>query len=116
MSSCPAGGLLFLFRELVDEVVALKRIAKNFLAPDGPGVLTALEHDMERIGETTTDRVQELVLQPLRTQSTRDYEPGTRSGGQKIYALMSGKWEVQPVGRQTTPAQDCVRGQSVRSS
>ena len=93
-------GLLFPYRELVAETVALRRMAKHFLAADGPGVLTALKCDLERIGETTTDRVRELTLRPLRTAPTHDYESGSRSGGQEIYALISGKWELRPVGRE----------------
>ena len=80
--------------------MALREMAKHFLAAGGPGVLTALERDLERIGEKTTDRVQELVLRPLRTEPTRDYEPGPRSGGLKVYALISGKWELRTVGRE----------------
>lgn len=92
-------GLLFPFGELVEEAVALGSMAKQFLVARGPRVLNGLKRDLQRIGGRSTDRVQELVLHPLRTKPTRDYEPMSRSGGQKIYALISGKWELRSVGR-----------------
>ena len=100
MSSHPLVGLLFRYRELVAETEALKRMARPFLAADGQGVLDTLKDDLERIGGRTTDRVQELELHPLRTQPTRDYEAGSRSGGQEIYALIKGNWELKSIGRQ----------------
>lgn len=92
------GGLQFSHGKLVEETVALMGMAKHFLAADGPGVLTALQRHLERIGETATDHVQELALRPLRTKPTCDYERGTRAGGKKIYALISGLWELLPIG------------------
>ena len=92
-------GLLFRYRELVEETEALMRMARPFLAAEGRGVLDTLKDDLERIGGRTTDRVQELELHALRTQPTRDYEAGTRSGGQDIYALIKGKWELKSIGR-----------------
>ena len=74
-------------------------MARPFMAAEGRGVLDTLKGDLERIGVTTTDRVQELELHPLRTQSTRDYEIGTRSGGEEIYALIIGMWELRSIGR-----------------
>ena len=92
-------GLLFRYRELVDETEALKRMASPFLATDGQGALVTLKDDLERIGEQTTDHVQEIELRPLRTQPTRDYEAGSRSGGYDIYALIKGNWELKSIGR-----------------
>ena len=74
-------------------------MARPFLAADGQGVLDTLKVDLERIGGQTTDRVQELELRPLRTRPTRDYEAGSRSGGQDIYALIKGNWELKSIGR-----------------
>lgn len=99
MSSSPVSGLLFPCGELVAETLALRKMAKRFLAADGPRVLTTLQRDLRRIGETTTDHVQELALWPLRTERTRDYEPGSRSGGLEIYALIRGLWELRAVGQ-----------------
>ena len=97
-------GLLFRYKQLVEETEALKRMAKPFLAAEGQGVLDTLKDDLERIGGQTTDRVQELELRPLRTQPTRDYEAGSRSGGQDIYALIKGNWELKSIGRREPKA------------
>ena len=93
-------GLLFRYGELVEETEALKKMANPFLAAEGQGVLDTLKGDLERIGGPTTNRVQELELRPLRTQATRDYEAGTRTGRQELYGLIRGKWELQSIGRQ----------------
>ena len=79
--------------------MALRGMARRCLATDGQGVLTALQNDLQRIGETTTDHVQELELRPLRTGPTRDYEPGSRSGGLEIYSRIRGMWELRSIGR-----------------
>ena len=73
-------------------------MARHFLAAGGSEVLDGLKGDLQRIGQQTTAHVQELVLRPLRTEPTRDYEPGSRSGAQEIYALITGKWELRLVG------------------
>ena len=91
-----AAGLRFRCRELVDETAALSEMAAGFLVCDGP--LTAHGRDLDRIGESSAERDRNLVLQPLRTRPTRDYEPGSRSGGLELYAHMTGKWQVRPVG------------------
>ena len=100
MSSRPLAGLLFRYRELVAETEALKRMARPFLAADGQKVLVSLKDDLERIGGRITDHVQELELRPLRTRPSRDYEAGSRSGGQEIYALIKGNWELKSIGQQ----------------
>ena len=100
MSSHPVTGLLFRYGELVEETEALRRMARPFLAAGGAEALFSLKGDLERIGGQTTVHVQELVLRPLRTEPTRNYEAGTRAGGQEIYALIRGKWELQTIGRQ----------------
>ena len=74
-------------------------MARPFLVAEGQGVLDTLKGDLERICGPTTNRVQELELRPLRTQVTRDYEAGTRTGRQELFGLIRGKWELQPIGR-----------------
>lgn len=98
-SSRSVEGLQFVFGELVAETAILRRMARNFFAAEGPGVLTAFERQLERIREGGTDRTEELTLGSLRTGLTRDYEAGTRSGRQAIYALIRGKWELRPIGQ-----------------
>lgn len=92
------GGLQFLQRQLVDETAALSNMAAGFLAPGGDGVLAGLKSQLERIPEWQAGRATEIGLRPLCTRPTRDYEPGSRSGGFEVYAKVTGIWEVQPIG------------------
>ena len=103
MSRGRVAGLQFQYRELVDETVALRKMAGGFLEAGGAQVLGALERELERIGGMASDRVLELQLQPLRTRSTRSYEVGSRSGGAEIYAYVTGIWELRPVGQRGRP-------------
>ena len=97
------GGLQFQYRELVDETVALGKMAKGFLEPNGEDVLVALERELDRIGQLSTECVLDLQLHPLRTRSTRSYEIGSRSGGIDIYAYVTGIWELRPLGQRGKP-------------
>ena len=89
-------GLRFPFRELIDEVTTLSGMAGGLLVSVAP--LIAHQRAMARIGEKSAERDRTLELQPLRTRPTRDYEPASRSGGLEVYAHMTGKWQVRPVG------------------
>ena len=96
MASFGVAGLQFPWRELVDETSALREMAADLFVSDGP--LKALERDLVRIGEQSAERDWTLELQPLRTKLTSNYECGSRSGGPEIYAHVTGKWELRPVG------------------
>ena len=96
MASFGVAGLQFPWRELVDETSALREMAADLFVSDGP--LKALERGLARIGEQSAERDWTLELQPLRTKPTSNYECGSRSGGPEIYAHVTGKWELRPVG------------------
>ena len=89
-------GLRFPFRELIDEAAALSKMAGGLLVSDAP--LIAHQRALARIGEKSAESDRYLELQPLRTKPTRGYEPAPRSGGLQVYAHMTGKWQVGPVG------------------
>ena len=89
-------GLRFPWRELVDETSSLRRMATDLFVSDAP--LKALERRLEQIGKMSAERDRTLVLDPLRTKPTRDYETGSRSGGPEIYAHVTGNWELRPLG------------------
>ena len=99
MSSDSVAGLQFFLQELLTEIDVIERIARKFIAPADACVLMELRRSLEQIGEVDTDIPQDLCLRPLRTIPTVDYEPGSRSGGMKLYAQMSGKWQLRPVRR-----------------
>ena len=96
MANVGVAGLQFPWRELVDETSSLRRMATDLFVSDGP--LKALERRLERIGEMSTERDLLIVLDPLLTKPTRDYERGSKSGGPEIYAYVTGNWELRPVG------------------
>ena len=95
-------GLLFYTSELLCETQALRAMAKDFLESDGTRVLTALERDLKRICASNRDRAQKLTLCPLRTKSTCSYEAGNKFGGQEIYALIRGTWDLLSLGQTAT--------------
>ena len=90
-------GLQFLCKELVDETAALMDMTRDFLASGAVQILAELKSDIERIAETRSGRDHAIRLRPVFTVPTRDYEPGSRSGGQEIYASINGTWEVRPL-------------------
>ena len=96
MGSGGVVGLQFPYLQLVEEIAALRNMAADLLVSDG--ALAALASDLARIGEKSAEDDRKLELQPLRTKPTRDYESGSRSGGPEVYAHMTGKWQVRPVG------------------
>ena len=89
-------GLRFPVRELIGEVAALGNMADGLLVSDA--ALTAHGRALARIGDKYGERDRYLELQPVRTRPTRDYEPASRSGGLEVYARITGKWQVRPVG------------------
>ena len=97
MDSAGVTGLQFPCRELVDETSSLREMAADLFVCDRP--LKELERRLARIGEMSAQRDRMLRLEPLLTKPTRDYERGSRAGGLEIYAHVTGKWELRPVGR-----------------
>ncbi len=96
MSSDGVTGLRFRSRELCDEAAALREMAASFFVCGWP--LKDLERQMERLGGRSSERGAMLKLEPLRTIETDGYESGGRAGGAKLYAHVTGKWELRPVG------------------
>ena len=96
MGRSGVAGLQFPCRELVDETNALRRMVADLLISDD--ALPALAADLERVGEKSAERDRNLELRPLRTHPTCDYEAGSRSGGLKVYARVTGTWQIRPIG------------------
>ena len=90
-----AGFSLFL-TELVRETSALSSMATRFLDSRTTWSLLRLRTELE--GIRARQRGCTLRLEDLRTIPSVDYEPGRRRGGEKIYAVISGIWELQPLG------------------
>lgn len=105
-------GLQFLRKELVDETAALMDMARRFLAPDAVQVLADLKGDIERIAETRAGRDHAIRLRPVCTRPTCEYEPGSRSGGQEVYASVTGIWEVRRIGGRRPKAKVAFTGKA----
>lgn len=91
-------GLYFRFSEFLRETKALQTIAKDFLDPSTTWVLNQLESDINSLWGAAGSQAARLELRPLRTNHSKAYEPGDRCGGATIAAVITGIWEVRPVG------------------
>ena len=91
-------GFRFLFAELLKETVAMKTMSKNFLDPTTMWVLEHFVSDLRAIGGARGDNISNLQFQCLHTIPSDRYEGGNRRGGNKIYAVISGTWELRPLG------------------
>ena len=91
-------GLRFKIAELQRETRALKTIGTRFLDTQTSWVLDRFLNDLHSIGSVRGREVRTLKLQCLHTRPSRSYEAGSRQGGKKIYAAISGAWELRPLG------------------
>ena len=91
-------GLRFPFVELLRETKALKGMGRTFFDSHQKWVLDQFLKDLESIGGASGGTVHNLKLRCLRTIPSTKYEPCSRQGGQKIHAVISGTWELRPLG------------------
>lgn len=96
-------GFRFLFPELVRETTAFRAVARRFLDPSTTWVLERFLSDLNSIGSSGGESIQTLQLQCLNTVPSRDYEAGHRRGGQDVHAVISGTWQLRPLGSSTAP-------------
>ncbi len=94
MSSPDGTKVQFLSKELIDETDALMHMARDLLEADAEQVLAGLKSEIQRIGGGPAGAANGIRMRPLRTRPTHDYERGSRSGGEEIYARITGTWEV----------------------
>ena len=91
-------GLRFLFSELVRETSALQSIARRFLDPGTHWVLKQFQSQLESIWCAQEVQVR-LALSPLHTRPNNGaHEAGGRRGRQSVYAVISGTWDLTPLG------------------
>ena len=96
-------GFRFLFADLQQEIVALREMAKPFFDSQMPRALEAFSRDLKSIERQPSGSVGRLDLEPLQTiESEGEYEAGDRKGGRKIYAVISGSWELCPIGKRSS--------------
>ena len=96
-------GFRFLFADLQQEIVALRQMAERFFDSRMLRALDAFSRDLESIERLPSGRVRQLDLEPLQTiESEGEYEAGDRKGGRKIFAVISGSWELCPLGKRSS--------------
>ena len=94
-------GIRFIFAELLRETKALKTMGTTFFDLGQERVLNQFLSNLESIGGASGETAYTLNLQCLQTRPSKgEYEAGSRRGGQNIHAVISGTWEVRPLGNQ----------------
>ena len=100
-------GFRFLFAELQQEIKALKKMAESFFEPHTSLALEDFLADLRSIGSQQGGTDHKLNLRPLQTiPSEGEYEACDRKGGRNIYAVISGTWELRPLGRRSVPKRE----------
>ena len=92
-------GLRFKIAELERETKSLKTMGKGFLDSQTTWALDQFSSNLQSIGGESGEGVRILKLQCLRTTPSTKYESGNKQGGKKVYAVISGIWELRPLGK-----------------
>ena len=96
-------GFRFRFAELQQEIKALKQMAERFFDSRMSLTLDAFSRDLQSIEKLPSGTKKDWDLQPLQTiESDGEYETGARKGGRKIFAVISGRWELCPLGKRSS--------------
>lgn len=89
-------GFRFLSSELEQEIKALSKMSAPFFERSWPQNLTAFLSNFQSIKSQPVGSRHELVLHSLRTRiSEGEYEARTKRKGKKIYAIISGIWQIR---------------------
>ena len=96
-------GLRFKIAELERETKALKSMGRRFFDSHALWVLDQFSSDLQSINGTRGQSVRTLELRGLRTTPSMKYELGSRRGGKKIHAAISGTWALRPLGTGPAP-------------
>ena len=91
-------GFRFKIAELERETKTLKTMGKRFIDSQTSWTLDLFSSNLQSIRGERGENARALELQGLRTTPSNQYEAGSRRGGQKIHAVISGIWEVRPLG------------------
>jgi len=93
-------GFLFRTSDLMNETKSLKNLAERFL---NPGTTWSLDHFMTHLYNIGQAREKEyrLELPPLWTHPSKKYEACGREGSQEVYAVISGVWDLRPLGNKS---------------
>lgn len=97
-----AGQLRFRFQDLREEIQALREVARDFITTQSLLALDQLESDLQSLWSWKEESSRRWELHDTRTVvSEGEYEPAGRQGGRQIVAVVSGTWDVRPMGPNT---------------
>ena len=96
-------GLRFKIVELERETKALKSMGTGFLDSRTSWALDEFWSNLKSIGGRRGESVRTLKLQCLRTTPSTKYQSGSRQGSRKVHAVISGIWELRPLGNGPAP-------------
>ena len=92
--------LVLRYSELEDEVLAIELLAQDFLTPEGSAVLRQFRGDVESAAASGSRADQVLRIpreRPISTIGSTTYSDLAPGGS--IWAELSLKWEISPIGR-----------------
>ena len=92
-------GFCFKIAELEREIIAMETMGKGFLDSQTSWALEDFRTHLQIIGGKPKGNVYNLKLQCLHTRPSNKYEAGGRRGGEKIHAVISGTWDLRPLGK-----------------
>ena len=96
-------GLRFPLQDLIEETKHLQKIAGDLLDQEDSWVLDRFVSDLEGARRADESSVLSLRLQPLRTRVTGAYEQGARAGKEKVFARITGTWDLRANGQARRP-------------
>ncbi len=87
-------GFRFHFSELIQEAEVMQTLSKRFLDPNRMWVFYRFLSALRSIDGKPIKNVYPLQLHCLHTRPSDQYD---RKAGKKIYAVISGKWQLRPL-------------------
>ncbi len=90
-------GFCFKIADLEREIIAMEALGKRFL--EKSRALEDLRTHLQIIRGKPKGNIYKLTLQCLHTRPSNKYEAGGRRGGQNIHAVISGTWNLRPLGK-----------------
>jgi len=108
-------GLHFRFSALRAEIASLSKLAKPFIDVSCQYLLDSWSSDLQSIESTNSTatsswRISEST--PIRTRTTREYEPAGREGGHDVWGELTFIWKVNRVStnNRATKGHMCLSG------
>lgn len=100
-------GLYFPLVELEREIRSIKSLGRELLDPSRIWVLDRYLEELRSVGGASDAESYRVNLEGLLTMpSDGEYETKNRRGGEKIFAVIDGAWDIRPVGARRSGARE----------